>query len=525
MLGDSNTEGRTAELAVHSASSAVAAAAAAAASLGCTSTDENQTMESDTDAPIVAGNPVVGNVDASAAENSGEAMSSETLNADNPSEVQQIAGITLSESSGAHLINLAELSGSILQGALVGVIEPGQHLPQPMETHSGDAVPAHVTLSESTGLTTISIPENLLASAVLQAVTPVVPQKEEMMDVSEPPAGASSVPQAVDLPGALGLSTGMDTTDSADPLATLATAAISSGNLDPVSSGSSSASTAVASLPTTKAENLTPTTSTSTNGVEGTDSDVNKAEVKSDASPRTLVKRENQWFDVGIIKGTSCVVSHFYLPSDTGERKDDDVDVVSVGDLSVLKKQELLPGTAYKFRVAAINACGRGTWSEVSAFKTCLPGYPGAPSAIKISKGTDGAHLSWEAPQNTSGRITEYSVYLAVRSATTHSQGDTKTVTSSPSQLAFVRVYFGPNPTCTVNNNSLASAHIDHTTKPAIIFRIAARNEKGYGPATQVRWLQDSSAPATGRPAAATKRPGDQKPGSSVKKAKTDESS
>jgi len=41
-----------------------------------------------------------------------------------------------------------------------------------------------------------------------------------------------------------------------------------------------------------------------------------------------------------------------------------------------------------------------------------------------------------------------------------------------------------------VPNSSLSAAHIDVTTKPAIIFRIAARNEKGYGPATQVRWLQ-----------------------------------
>ena len=63
-----------------------------------------------------------------------------------------------------------------------------------------------------------------------------------------------------------------------------------------------------------------------------------------------------------------------------------DIDVVSVPDQSVLKRQELLPGTAYKFRVAGINACGRGPFSEISAFKTCLPGYPGAPSAIKISK-------------------------------------------------------------------------------------------------------------------------------------------
>ena len=57
-------------------------------------------------------------------------------------------------------------------------------------------------------------------------------------------------------------------------------------------------------------------------------------------------------------------------------------------------------------------------------------------------------------------------------------------------QLAFVRVFCGPQAQCVVANSNLGAAHIDTTTKPAIIFRIAARNEKGYGPATQVRWLQ-----------------------------------
>ena len=102
----------------------------------------------------------------------------------------------------------------------------------------------------------------------------------------------------------------------------------------------------------------------------------------------------------------------------------------------MLRKVELQPGTAYKFRVAGINACGRGPWSEVSAFKTCLPGFPGAPSAIKISKSTDGAHLSWEPPSTSTGDIIEYSVYLAVKSATTQSAGDTKTVSSSPNQVS-----------------------------------------------------------------------------------------
>lgn len=183
-----------------------------------------------------------------------------------------------------------------------------------------------------------------------------------------------------------------------------------------------------------------------------------------------------------------------------------------------MKKMELQPGTAYKFRVAGINACGRGAFSEISAFKTCLPGFPGAPCAIKISKvntpvhsifpcfsffsvlmshafksyyftvppqSPDGAHLTWEPPNVTSGKIIEYSVYLAIQSNQT-----AEAKASTPAQLAFMRVYCGPNPSCLVQSSSLSNAHIDYTTKPAIIFRIAARNEKGYGPATQVRWLQ-----------------------------------
>lgn len=101
----------------------------------------------------------------------------------------------------------------------------------------------------------------------------------------------------------------------------------------------------------------------------------------------------------------------------------------------------------------------------------------------------EGTHLSWDPPQNTAGTILEYSVYLAVRSDQSAQQ---RTPGTGATQLAFVRVYCGPLPQCLVQNASLASAHVDYTTKPAIIFRIAARNEKGYGPATQVRWLQGS---------------------------------
>ncbi|KAK9889883.1 hypothetical protein WA026_008685 [Henosepilachna vigintioctopunctata] len=194
---------------------------------------------------------------------------------------------------------------------------------------------------------------------------------------------------------------------------------------------------------------------------------------------------KEQWYTVGFIKGNSCDVQSYYLfNEDTAN-----LTVENLPDLTKYQKFTLEPGTAYKFRVAAINSVGRGEWSEISAFKTCLPGFPGAPSAIKIAKSSDGAHLSWEPPSSNQGDILEYSVYLAVRG---------KEKTNPSAQLAFVRVYCGPSNSCVVPNSSLAAAHLDTATKAAIIFRIAAKNDKGYGPATQVRWLQDTQSTKQG---------------------------
>ncbi|KAG5274523.1 hypothetical protein AALO_G00137250 [Alosa alosa] len=266
-------------------------------------------------------------------------------------------------------------------------------------------------------------------------------------------------------------------------------------------------SSAVAGLlPSTAAETLAPSNTFATVAVASpakmqaaaTLAEVANGIEKQSAPPapvRVPVKKENQWYDVGIVKVTNMVVTHYYIPGGDSAYSEDDSGAMP--DYTEMKRMELQPGTAYKFRVAGINACGRGAFSEISAFKTCLPGFPGAPCAIKISKSPDGAHLTWEPPSVTSGKIIEYSVYLAIQSSQT-----TEAKPSAPAQLAFMRVYCGPSPSCLVQSSSLSNAHIDYTTKPAIIFRIAARNEKGYGPATQVRWLQESSKDAAAKPAA-----------------------
>ncbi|KAL0280552.1 UNVERIFIED_CONTAM: hypothetical protein PYX00_001813 [Menopon gallinae] len=198
--------------------------------------------------------------------------------------------------------------------------------------------------------------------------------------------------------------------------------------------------------------------------------------------PEVPKKKLEAWCNVGVFDTNTTIVTDYVATPEPNE----EVDLVTatLGG----RRIQLEPGTAYKFRVCAVNGCGTGPWSDIAAFKTTLPGYPGAPSAIKISKSPDGAHLTWEPPGGNSGEILEYAVYLAVRSASQGSQP----VTTNQAQLAFVRVFCGPTNKCVVGTNSLQAAHIDTTTKPAIIFRIAARNDKGYGPATQVRWLQES---------------------------------
>ncbi|KAL4122584.1 hypothetical protein QTP88_014886 [Uroleucon formosanum] len=217
--------------------------------------------------------------------------------------------------------------------------------------------------------------------------------------------------------------------------------------------------------------------------------------ISKSVQPSVQVKHEGPaWCDVGVIKGTTCLVKQFYSTSTTDEHENTSLD--HLPDYTHKLKIDIQPGTAYKLRIAAINTCGRGEWSEISAFKTCLPGYPGAPSAIKITKAPDGASLTWEAPPTSSGKILEYSVCLAIKNPKDVPHQSPKPTSTN---LNFVRVYCGPHNAAVVSHESLGAALIDRTNKPAIIFRIAAKNEKGYGPATQVRWLQDSNVPGSNK--------------------------
>ncbi|UJR35410.1 hypothetical protein I4U23_028167 [Adineta vaga] len=231
-------------------------------------------------------------------------------------------------------------------------------------------------------------------------------------------------------------------------------------------------------------QNGSPDVHNTSNGIQGTTSDNHETS--------TTNTNDDGWHLVGTFKTTTADVKHYYVVPPKLDI--DNYDLASLQVQNLVKKVDLEPGVIYKLRIAAVNSCGRGPWSEAAAFKTCLPGAPPAPSNIKITKTSDGgAHLTWDPPSNASSLITGYAVYLAVKNTATDNSTPRQQQPQQASQMAFVRVYGGALAECSVNGGQLLQAHLDinSSSKPAIIFRIAARNERGYGPATQVRWLQD----------------------------------
>lgn len=279
-----------------------------------------------------------------------------------------------------------------------------------------------------------------------------------------------------------------------DNLATLAEAAapaVSSSSLPP--SQTSSDSTASSSQQTSTDAAIAPQKPTTQSAGP---SAVTTNPPQPPAPP--IDEEDAKWHTVGIFPNLSTTVTS-YIDNSVWTSAGLSLNSDEIPDLSQYERLNLEPGTAYRFRIRALNSVGASDWSEISSFKTCLPGFPGAPSAIKISKSSEGAHLTWEPPPScvSSNEIVEYSVYLAVKPG---KEKEAKAGQRAPAQLAFVRVYVGAANQCTVSHTSLSAAHVDCSNKPAIIFRIAARNEKGYGPATQVRWLQDPVNSGGGNP-------------------------
>lgn len=73
-----------------------------------------------------------------------------------------------------------------------------------------------------------------------------------------------------------------------------------------------------------------------------------------------------KWHTVGIFKGLTHTVTGF-IPHDEWNLSmlDEPLTSDNLPDLSKMTMTSLEPGTAYRFRLAAINSCGVGEFGEV----------------------------------------------------------------------------------------------------------------------------------------------------------------
>ena len=104
----------------------------------------------------------------------------------------------------------------------------------------------------------------------------------------------------------------------------------------------------------------------------------------------------------------------------------------------------LTGGTAYTFKVAAINAIGTGPDSEASNSVTpTAPTAPGAPTAVSATAGVQQATVNWTAPASdggspiTSYRVTPYIGATAQTPVTVAAPATSKTITGLTGGTAY----------------------------------------------------------------------------------------
>ncbi|KAL1492874.1 hypothetical protein ABEB36_011050 [Hypothenemus hampei] len=128
----------------------------------------------------------------------------------------------------------------------------------------------------------------------------------------------------------------------------------------------------------------------------------------------------------------------------------------------------------------------------IPTFKKCISEYPGTPSNIKIVKVNDEIHLSWKPPQSNSPEILEYFLYVAVKI-------NKEIVGKELPELTFQLIYRGTRNQCVVRNVSLQAAlRLAISKRTAIVFRIKAKNQTGYGPTIQIKWFQNTESQSKG---------------------------
>ncbi|KAF0991793.1 hypothetical protein HZS_571, partial [Henneguya salminicola] len=189
-----------------------------------------------------------------------------------------------------------------------------------------------------------------------------------------------------------------------------------------------------------------------------------------------------KWFESIIVSEPKSCISQFYIDSNF-EKANNSRSSVNRRNIP------LEPNYTYRLRIASVNSCGIGGFSLPLTFSTCAPGLPGPPSNVKIIRVCKGSntYLIWSTALNN--EVIEYSVYIS-KPITPET-----VIPFNVLHLKFVyeQIYQGKETKCLLSPSDDSFELGENSCHPYLMLRIVAKNSKGYGPVTQIRWLKNET--------------------------------
>lgn len=137
----------------------------------------------------------------------------------------------------------------------------------------------------------------------------------------------------------------------------------------------------------------------------------------------------------------------------------------------------LAKASSYEVRIRGENALGPGTWTQTS-FKTVVPGLPSSPVDVDINvKDRELIHLSWSSVD--AGRAdVQFCIFIATRAVQKN----------AAKNVVWKKIWVGRECRATIARNDSNCKNMLVENGKTAQFRIAAKNSKGFGPATQIKF-------------------------------------
>lgn len=138
--------------------------------------------------------------------------------------------------------------------------------------------------------------------------------------------------------------------------------------------------------------------------------------------------------------------------------------------MSFYQRHDLQPGSSYQLRVAGINVCGVGEFSDTVTFETLNCVIPQSPTFLKVSRMSDGnINFAW-GMKNAGVHVESYILEIA--------NGYHKMIV----------IYEGPEKTATIEKSTIDQLKAK-TEDSSILIQVCGRIGYRRGPSLKVRFV------------------------------------